>query len=176
MTLGIGERLAHLRIGKGLSQQELADAIGKRRSQVADWERDALRPSADNLKLIAGALEVAPEEIGAPYDPEGPRAHIRRRLRYTGDVQRMQAPGASGTGKPDISRADLVAAGRNIATGVAEMPDAEDPDFQLVRAIYIRTKALGPGEHEEFMRRVLAAGDIRRTHGKERSVKKARRR
>ena len=56
------------------------------------------------------------------------------------------------------------------------MPDAEDPDFQLVRAIYIRTKALGPGEHEEFMRRVLAAGDIRRTHGKERSVKKARRR
>lgn len=56
------------------------------------------------------------------------------------------------------------------------MPDAEDPDFQLVRAIYIRTKALGPGEHEEFMRRVLAAGSMRRADGKERSVKKARRR
>jgi predicted transcriptional regulator len=94
---------------------------------------------------------------------------------------RLQAVAVRGipSGSRVSTADDLVAAGQRSATGVGEMSDLEDPDFQLVRAIYHRTKALGPGEHEEFMRRVLAAGNtgtLRRPPGKERSLKKARRR
>ncbi len=55
------------------------------------------------------------------------------------------------------------------------MSDVEDPDFQLMRAIYHKMRALGPEEQDAFMRRVLAAGHVRVSR-KERSVKKARRR
>jgi len=134
------------------------------------WNQTELAQRAD--VAISTVVNI---EKGRNFEQDSLRKLVAA-LKEKDRDRRLQALVAPEPPRTAISTTDLVAAGRNIATGVAEMPDAEDPDFQLVRAIYIRTKALGPGEHEEFMRRVLAAGNVRRVEGKERHVKKARRR
>ena len=53
-----------------LSQEDLAGAAGLGRSTVADFERGARRPSADNLATLRATLEAA----GAVFIPAGKTA------------------------------------------------------------------------------------------------------
>jgi transcriptional regulator with XRE-family HTH domain len=71
MTSGSG--LKTIRKSKRLTQQALADLIGKTRSQIAEWEGRTL-PDEENRRLLARALKVTPEEIGPAWNPESPRA------------------------------------------------------------------------------------------------------
>jgi transcriptional regulator with XRE-family HTH domain len=72
MSNSAGDRIKTFRRAKGWTQQQLADAIQKSRSQVGEWE-GGTAPSRENLKLLASALGVAPRDIGQAWDPEGPR-------------------------------------------------------------------------------------------------------
>lgn len=51
----IRQRIFEARTGAKLSQQALADATGKTRGAVAQWESGAVRPRHSTLKLIAKA-------------------------------------------------------------------------------------------------------------------------
>jgi transcriptional regulator with XRE-family HTH domain len=55
-TPGQGRRLRDLRVGRGLRQQELAEALGQPRSVLSNWETGARRPSATHLHALAVAL------------------------------------------------------------------------------------------------------------------------
>lgn len=52
------EERAHLRKTAGLTQQEIADALGVTRSTVAQWERGARNPSGPHLDGYLEALRV----------------------------------------------------------------------------------------------------------------------
>ena len=57
MTLTI--RLIKARREKRLSQQALAGLIGVSRSALAQWETNMSRPSLDNLRKMAEALDIS---------------------------------------------------------------------------------------------------------------------
>lgn len=54
----IGARVKIARKHRGISQQELADAVGVTQPSVSEWERKLTEPTTDNLASIAIALKV----------------------------------------------------------------------------------------------------------------------
>lgn len=53
-----GKHLADLRTTAGLSQQQVAEAVGVRQSTVATWERSPRPPKGDVLPALAKTLGV----------------------------------------------------------------------------------------------------------------------
>ena len=54
------ERLYQLRKGRGISQEELANAVGVSRQAVQKWEAGASTPDLNNLSALAGYFSVTP--------------------------------------------------------------------------------------------------------------------
>jgi len=48
--------IARARLARGWTQQRLADALGVKQAQVANWETGFRRPKLDALRRIADAL------------------------------------------------------------------------------------------------------------------------
>lgn len=71
------ENLRQLRVGRGLSQEALADAAGIDRTYVSLLERRKYSPSLDLMERLADALGVAPEELitRSLNNPAGADAH-----------------------------------------------------------------------------------------------------
>ena len=61
MTLG--ENLHRLRKEKGLSQEEVAQALFVSRQSVSKWETDKAEPGVDNLKALANLYEVTLDQL-----------------------------------------------------------------------------------------------------------------
>lgn len=59
----VGRFIAKHRTARGLSMQQLADAVGVSKSVVSDWEHGIMAPKADKLEPLAAALEVNLEEL-----------------------------------------------------------------------------------------------------------------
>lgn len=58
-----GERLRELRLARGLSQEDLADAAGLDRTYVSSCERGKRNISLTNIYRLARALGVEPAEL-----------------------------------------------------------------------------------------------------------------
>lgn len=56
MTLG--NRLAHLREKKGISQERLGELLGVTRQTVSSWETDKLLPKPENLRALCRCFRV----------------------------------------------------------------------------------------------------------------------
>ncbi len=66
MTIDIGERISLWRTAKGLSRQELADAVGVTVAAVYHWEatdESKAIPSTQSLEKIAAAFGVSMERF-----------------------------------------------------------------------------------------------------------------
>ena len=63
MNIEIANRLVKLRKEKGLSQEELADALGISRQAVSKWERAEASPDTDNLICLAKLYNVSLDKI-----------------------------------------------------------------------------------------------------------------
>ena len=80
----IAENIRALRAQRGMSQAELAERIGRKRSAVGNYESGAREPDLDTLRALAEALNVSVAGlIGG--DEEIPRPPVdldpaRRRL------------------------------------------------------------------------------------------------
>ena len=63
MAVGLGNRLRELREAKGLTQAQLADAIGMSRKTVNTVENGVFIPSTVVALKLAGALGCAVEDL-----------------------------------------------------------------------------------------------------------------
>src|ERR1039458_8970176 len=59
----IGERIRLARQERGLTQEQLAEAVGVTRSAVAQWETGRAGQVTGNLSRIAAVLEVGVEHL-----------------------------------------------------------------------------------------------------------------
>jgi len=66
----LGKNVRSIRLGAGLSQEELAFRAGLKRSYLSDLERGTRNPTVRALGRIADALGVTPS--GLLKDPEEP--------------------------------------------------------------------------------------------------------
>jgi transcriptional regulator with XRE-family HTH domain len=55
------QRIIALREGLGLSQEEMAEKLGKKKQQISIWENGVNKPTIDNLLEICNAFDVAPD-------------------------------------------------------------------------------------------------------------------
>lgn len=58
--------IAKARLAKGMTQKELAEAIGAKQAQISAWERGAIPPSVDVLVRIASALDIDVVKLMTP--------------------------------------------------------------------------------------------------------------
>lgn len=59
----LGQRVAKLRLDRGLTQEQLAERMGVSRNHIADIELGARNTGVWSILLIARALEVRPGEL-----------------------------------------------------------------------------------------------------------------
>ena len=64
-----GERIRQEREARGLTQEELAEALGVSRQAVSKWEGDLSRPAAGKLILLSETLEI-PRDAWRTMDAE----------------------------------------------------------------------------------------------------------
>lgn len=67
-SISIGEKIKKYRVVKGLTQQELADAIGVQRAAISKYEKNSVSISMNQIEKIASALDITPIQL--MYDEE----------------------------------------------------------------------------------------------------------
>lgn len=83
-----GERLARYRKARGVSRQQLADAIGVTRAAIALLENGQSKGmEASNLLRAAEFLQVDPEDLQHGELERGPKVVAQRRVRYNASVR-----------------------------------------------------------------------------------------
>lgn len=71
--------LREARLRSGLSQEILADRVGKTRPQIARWEAGAVAPSLDTLvELVRACGFDLPLELAPLGDADGSLAELQR--------------------------------------------------------------------------------------------------
>ena len=69
----IADRIKQLRKKKGVSQSQLAEAIGVKNNTVSTWERGTRKPDFDALQLLSNYFEVSFEYLLGTSDQEETR-------------------------------------------------------------------------------------------------------
>ena len=69
----IADRIKQLRKKKGVSQSQLAEAIGVKNNTVSTWERGTRKPDFDALQLLSNYFEVSFEYLLGSSDEEETR-------------------------------------------------------------------------------------------------------
>lgn len=85
MGVNLGKTLPPLLAARGLTQDQLAEATGLRRTDINALARGRIKAGAKRLGLIAEALGVSPWELGA--QPSGDDARARTPLRRLEEVE-----------------------------------------------------------------------------------------
>ena len=62
--MNVGEIIKQARLGKGLTQEELAEQVGVKKSAVAKWENGRVSEiKRSNLKKLSDALGLNPNQL-----------------------------------------------------------------------------------------------------------------
>ncbi|MFP5514655.1 MAG: helix-turn-helix domain-containing protein [Alphaproteobacteria bacterium] len=87
----IGAKVKAGRQRCGLTQEQLADAVGKAVETISNIERGALLTGIDTLQRIAGVLDVSMVYFfeGVSDDPSVSRVRLERELRLQSIAQRL---------------------------------------------------------------------------------------
>jgi transcriptional regulator with XRE-family HTH domain len=92
----IGNKIFSLRLGKGISRQELSKSIGVTHQQLQKYEKGENRVSAGRLILVAKALDVIPayfyEEFEIANDQELVTQHQRMCLEISRNFMKITNP------------------------------------------------------------------------------------
>lgn len=68
---GAKTALARMRLAAGLTQAQLAQAIGSQQKEVTRWERGVVVPRADKLLQIARVLNCSMEDLFMVIEKDG---------------------------------------------------------------------------------------------------------
>ena len=63
MESSFGEKLKLERQQAGMTQRELAEAIGVKQQQLSQWECDKVEPTLSNIIAILKALHISFEDL-----------------------------------------------------------------------------------------------------------------
>lgn len=85
-----GKRLRTLRKSRGLTIEELGQAVGLGYKHVADLERAVKTPSFEAIERLAEALGAAPHELFQPDEPEDRRVNAEESLRQAIEIIQSQ--------------------------------------------------------------------------------------
>lgn len=78
----LGQRLAHWREQRGLTQKDIAKAVGLSPQQISGYERDYRTPPPDTLKELATLLRISTDYLlGLTDDPTPPSHDEGRAIR-----------------------------------------------------------------------------------------------
>lgn len=70
--MSLGKRIKHLRLGKELSQEELANFLGTKRATLGNWELERVKPDYETIKAIAEFFNVTTDYLlGASEEKSG---------------------------------------------------------------------------------------------------------
>lgn len=61
--MSFGQKLRAARKKRGMTQAELAQAVGARHNSVSNWEQDLNRPDTDTIRRLCDALQVDANEL-----------------------------------------------------------------------------------------------------------------
>ena len=76
MTLG--QNICRLRTERGLSQGDLADALGVSRQSISKWETDASVPELEKLRRLSELFHISLDAlVGGEAAPEPPKPRRR---------------------------------------------------------------------------------------------------
>lgn len=70
--MSLGENICRLRVGKAMSQGDLADAIGVSRQSVSKWEMDGTVPELEKLVKLSELFDVTLDELVTGKKPKAP--------------------------------------------------------------------------------------------------------
>ena len=73
--MNIADRIQNLRKTKGLSQEELADAIGVSRQAVSKWESEQTTPDLEKIVLMSELFEVTTDYLLKGIEPVQDKEH-----------------------------------------------------------------------------------------------------
>ena len=59
----IGEKITHLRIVSGISQDELSKKLGVSRQSLSKWENDETQPQLDNIRQLCELFKISADEL-----------------------------------------------------------------------------------------------------------------
>lgn len=77
----LSEKLQELRKEKGLTQEELAEALFVSRTAISKWESGKGYPSIDSLKLLSDLFHISMDELISDDDVESKRVLDDKRAR-----------------------------------------------------------------------------------------------
>ncbi|SMC37394.1 Helix-turn-helix [Oscillospiraceae bacterium] len=67
--MNIADRIQSLRKAKGMSQEQLADAVGVSRQAVSKWESEQATPDLDKVVIMSDIFEVTTDYILKGIEP-----------------------------------------------------------------------------------------------------------
>ena len=67
--MNIADRIQALRKAKGMSQEQLADAVGVSRQAVSKWESEQASPDLDKVVIMSELFEVTTDYILKGIEP-----------------------------------------------------------------------------------------------------------
>ncbi len=88
-ALGFGRMLKELRKRRGLSQKELADALGVHYLQISKYETGAYFPTVGKVIEIAKVLQVGIDQLFGEVVPDEGQVNNLRLLRRFRDLENL---------------------------------------------------------------------------------------
>lgn len=91
MKYEIGKRIRYFRGKKGLSQKELAEALGISSGKLSNWEKGINRPPADFLSNICISLNITADELlGIPPKGKGKLLLNNREMSHINKYRKLK--------------------------------------------------------------------------------------
>lgn len=99
----LGARLRALRLAKGLSQIELARAVGRHQTAIGPYERDEYAPPLEIIERFARILDTTPEYLSFGRTTRRTEISVAGRIQPGGEIG-----AAAGAATPRTLRGDAV--------------------------------------------------------------------
>ena len=105
----VGNRIRRLRLERGMSQAQLAEKAGRKRSAIGNYESGAREPDFDTLNALARALEVpASALLGEDETDDDALWSLRESLRRDPDRRMLFSLAANGSAQAVRQAAALI--------------------------------------------------------------------
>jgi len=74
--MNIADRIQNLRRTKGMSQEQLADAIGVSRQAVSKWESEQAMPDLEKIVIMSEVFDVTTDYLLKGIEPVAETSHM----------------------------------------------------------------------------------------------------